>query len=174
LIQRAIEILHSIPTIPLWMGLAAIIPRDWSVLRVYFAITVILSILSWSGMARVVRGKFLSLREEEYVMAANIAGASRTRVIFRHMVPAFTSHIIAAITLSVPGMIISETALSYLGLGLRPPAVSWGVMLQQAQNVHTIALYPWLMVVAVFVIISILAYNFMGDGIRDAADPYNQ
>ena len=174
LIQRGIEILHSIPTIPLWMGLAAIIPRDWSVLRVYFAITVILSILSWTGMARVVRGKFLSLREEEYVMAAHIAGASRTRVIFRHMVPAFTSHIIATITLSVPGMIISETALSYLGLGLRPPAVSWGVMLQQAQNVQTIALYPWLMFVAVFVIFAVLAYNFMGDGMRDAADPYNQ
>ena len=173
-IQRMIEILTSIPTIPLWMGLAATIPRDWSVIRVYFAITVILSIISWTGMARVVRGKFLALREEDFVMAAQLVGASRGRIIFRHMVPVFTSHIIAAATLAIPGMIITETALSYLGLGLRPPAVSWGVMLQQAQNVQTVALFPWLMFVAIPVIIVVLAFNFFGDGIRDAADPYSQ
>ena len=173
-IQRVIEVLTSIPTIPLWMGLAATIPRDWSVIRVYFAITVILSIISWTGMARVVRGKFLALREEDFVMAAQLAGASRGRIIFRHMVPVFTSHIIAAATLAIPGMIITETALSYLGLGLRPPAVSWGVMLQQAQNVQTVALFPWLMFVAIPVIIVVLAFNFFGDGIRDAADPYSQ
>ena len=173
-IQRMIEVLTSIPTIPLWMGLAATIPRDWSVIRVYLAITVILSIISWTGMARVVRGKFLSLREEDFVMAARLAGASQGRIIFRHMVPVFTSHIIAAATLAIPGMIITETALSYLGLGLRPPAVSWGVMLQQAQNVQTVALFPWLMFVAIPVIIVVLSFNFFGDGIRDAADPYSQ
>ena len=173
-IQRMIEVLTSIPTIPLWMGLAATIPRDWSVIRVYLAITVILSIISWTGMARVVRGKFLSLREEDFVMAARLVGASQGRVIFRHMVPVFTSHIIAAATLAIPGMIITETALSYLGLGLRPPAVSWGVMLQQAQNVQTVALFPWLMFVAIPVIIVVLSFNFFGDGIRDAADPYSQ
>ena len=173
-IQRMIEVLTSIPTIPLWMGLAATIPRDWSVIRVYLAITVILSIISWTGMARVVRGRFLSLREEDFVMAAQLAGASQGRIIFRHMVPVFTSHIIAAATLAIPGMIITETALSYLGLGLRPPAVSWGVMLQQAQNVQTVALFPWLMFVAIPVIIVVLSFNFFGDGIRDAADPYSQ
>ena len=173
-IQRMIEVLTSIPTIPLWMGLAATIPRDWSVIRVYFAITVILSIISWTGMARVVRGRFLSLREEDFVMAAHLAGASQGRIIFRHMVPVFASHIIAAATLAIPGMIITETALSYLGLGLRPPAVSWGVMLQQAQNVQTVALFPWLMFVAIPVIIVVLAFNFFGDGMRDAADPYSQ
>ena len=171
-IQRSIELLNSIPTIPLWMGLAAAIPKDWSVIKVYLALTVILSLVGWTGMARVVRGKFLALREEDFVMAARLAGASEPRIMFRHMVPAFTSHIIAAATLQIPHMIISETALSYLGLGLRPPAVSWGVMLQQAQNIQVVALYPWLMVVAVPVIVAVLAFNFMGDGLRDAADPY--
>ena len=172
LIQRGIEVLNSIPTIPLWMGMAAAIPRDWSVIKVYLALTFILSLIGWTGMARVVRGKFLSLREEDFVMAARLAGASEPRIMFRHMIPAFTSHIIAAATLTIPHMIISETALSYLGLGLRPPAVSWGVMLQQAQNVQTVALYPWLMFVAIPVIVAVLAFNFMGDGMRDAADPY--
>ena len=174
IIQRAIEFLNSIPTIPLWMALAAAIPLDWGVLKVYFSITLILSLFFSTSLARVVRGRFLSLREEDFVMAARLSGASEMRIMFRHMVPAFSSHIIAAASLAIPGMIISETALSYLGLGLRPPAVSWGVMLQQAQNAQTVALYPWLMVVAVPVIISILAFNFMGDGARDAADPYSQ
>jgi len=171
-IQRAIEIVRSIPTIPLWMGLAASLPRDWTVIQVYFAITLILSIFSWTELARVVRGRFLSLREEDFVMAAELFGASRLRIIFRHMVPSFYSHIIAASTLAVPEMIISETSLSFLGLGLRPPAISYGVLLQSAQNVQTVALYPWIMLPAVFVIVAVLAFNFLGDGLRDAADPY--
>ena len=171
-IQRVIEILWSIPAIPLWMGLAAAMPRDWSVLQVYLAITVILSLVGWMRLARVVRGRFLSLRNEDFVKAAELAGASAPRVIFVHMVPLFLSHIIAATTLQLPLMIVSETALSFLGLGLRPPAMSWGVLLQQAQNIQTVALSPWLMIAAVPVTIVILAFNFLGDGLRDAADPY--
>jgi len=173
-IQRAIEILRSIPTIPLWMGLAAALPQDWSVLRVYFAITLIISVLGWTELARVVRGRFLALREEDFVMAAMLSGASHTRTIFRHMVPSFYSHIIAVSTLAIPEMIISETALSFLGLGLQPPAVSYGVLLQAAQNIQAIALTPWLMIPAFPVIIVVLAFNFLGDGLRDAADPYSQ
>jgi peptide/nickel transport system permease protein len=154
------------------MGLAAAMPRDWSVLQVYFALTVILSLIGWTSLARVVRGRFLSLRNEDFVKAAQLAGATTPRIIFVHMVPLFMSHIIAAATLALPTMIISETALSYLGLGLRPPAMSWGVLLQQAQNIQTVALSPWLMVAAVPVTIVILAFNFLGDGLRDAADPY--
>ncbi len=172
LIQRVIEILRSIPTIPLWMGIAAAVPRDWSIIKVYFAITIIISLIGWTTLAREVRGRFLSLREEDFVTAAEIAGASRTRIIFRHMVPSFTSHIIAATTLSLPAIIISETSLSFLGLGLRPPAISWGVLLQQAQNVQAVALTPWLLAPAIPVIIAVLAFNFLGDGLRDAADPY--
>ncbi|MDA1227883.1 MAG: ABC transporter permease [Chloroflexi bacterium] len=171
-VQRIIEIVRSVPTIPLWMGLAASLPRDWSVLRIYFAITIIISLFAWTELARVVRGRFLSLRDEDFVTAAELSGASRMRIIFRHMVPSFMSHIIAATTLAVPEMIISETALSFLGLGLRPPAVSFGVLLQQAQNIQTVALSPWLMLAAVPVIIAVLAFNFLGDGLRDAADPY--
>ena len=171
-IQRLIELLRSIPTIPLWMGLAAAMPRDWDIIKVYFTITIIISLVGWTGLARVVRGRFLSLREEDYVMAARFVGCSQLRIILRHMVPAFLSHIIASVTLALPGMIISETALSFLGLGLRPPAISWGVLLQDAQNVQTVALSPWLMIPAVPVIIAILAFNFTGDGLRDAADPY--
>jgi peptide/nickel transport system permease protein len=171
-IQRTIEILRSIPTIPLWMGLAAALPRSWSVLQIYFAITIIVSIFGWTELGRVVRGRFLALREEDFVTAATLCGASRTRTIFRHMVPSFYSHIIAASTLAVPEMIIAETALSFLGLGLRPPAVSYGVMLQAAQNVQTVATTPWLMIPAVPVIVAVLAFNFLGDGLRDAADPY--
>ena len=174
LIQRTIEILRSIPTIPLWMGLAAALPRDWSVLQIYFAITIIISIFGWTELARVVRGRFLALREEDFVVAAQLSGASRPRTIFRHMVPSFYSHIIAASTLAVPEMIIAETALSFLGLGLRPPAVSYGVMLEAAQNVQTVATTPWLMIAAVPVIVAVLAFNFLGDGLRDAADPYSQ
>jgi peptide/nickel transport system permease protein len=172
LIQRIIEIFRSIPTVPLWMGLAAALPRDWSILQIYFAITIIISLLGWTELARVVRGRFLALREEDFVVAARLAGCSQMRIIFVHMVPSFMSHIIAATTLALPAMIISETSLSFLGLGLRPPAVSWGVLLQQAQNVQTVAISPWLMIPAIPVIIAVLAFNFLGDGIRDAADPY--
>ncbi len=172
IIQRIIEILRSIPTIPLWMGLAAALPQDWDIVAVYFAITVIISLIGWTELARVVRGRFLSLREEDFVMAAELAGCGKMRIIFRHMVPSFLSHIIAATTLALPAMIISETSLSFLGLGLRPPAISWGVLLQQAQNVQSLAISPWLLIPVIPVIISILAFNFMGDGLRDAADPY--
>ena len=172
-VQRLIEILRSIPTIPLWMGLAAAVPQDWSVLQVYFSITIIISLIGWTELARVVRGRFLSLRQEDFVMAAELSGCNQARIIFVHMVPLFMSHIIAATTLALPFMIVSETSLSYLGLGLRPPAISWGVLLQQAQNVQTVALSPWLLLPAVPVIIVILAFNFLGDGLRDAADPYN-
>ncbi len=171
-IQRVIEILRSIPTIPLWMGLAAALPKEWDIMMVYFAITVIISLIGWTELARVVRGRFLSLREEDFVMAAELAGCGRMRIIFRHMVPSFLSHIIAATTLALPAMIISETSLSFLGLGLRPPAISWGVLLQQAQNVQSLAISPWLMIPVIPVIVSILAFNFVGDGLRDAADPY--
>jgi peptide/nickel transport system permease protein len=173
-IQRIIEILRSIPTIPLWMGLAAALPRDWSILQVYFAITVIISLLGWTELARVIRGRFLALREEDFVVSARLVGCSQMRTIFVHMVPSFMSHIIAATTLALPAMIISETALSFLGLGLRPPAISWGVLLQQAQNVQTVAISPWLMIPAVPVIIAVMAFNFLGDGLRDAADPYGR
>ena len=171
-IQRIIEILRSIPTIPLWMGIAASVPRDWSVLKVYFAITIIIAIIGWTEVARVVRGRFLSLREEDFVAAAELAGANQMRIIFRHMVPSFLSHIIAATTLAFPAIIIAETSLSFLGLGMRPPAISWGVLLQAAQQVQAVALTPWLLVPAVPVIIAVLAFNFLGDGLRDAADPY--
>ena len=172
-IQRIIEILRSIPTIPLWMGLAAAMPRDWDILKIYFAITIIISLIGWTDLARVVRGKFLSIREEDFVTAAELAGASQLRIIFRHMVPAFFSHIIASTTLAIPFMIIAETSLSFLGLGLRPPAISWGVLLQDAQNIQAIAITPWLLLPAIPVVVVILAFNFMGDGIRDAADPYS-
>ncbi len=172
LIQRTIEFLRSIPTIPLWMGLAAALPVDWPPLQRYFLITVILSLIGWTGMARVVRGRFLALREEDFVLAARLSGASELRIILRHMVPSFTSHIIASLTLSIPGMILSETSLSFLGLGLRPPVISWGVLLQEAQNVRTVALAPWLLLPGLMIVITILSFNFLGDGLRDAADPY--
>src|SRR5215468_2754860 len=171
-IQRVIEILRSIPTIPLWMGLAAALPNDWSVVQVYFAITIIISLIGWTELARVVRGRFISLKEEDFVMAAELVGCSKSRIIFRHMVPSFISHIIAATTLAIPAIIISETSLSFLGLGLRPPAISWGVLLQDAQNIQALVISPWLLFPAIPVIIAVLAFNFMGDGIRDAADPY--
>lgn len=172
IIQRLIELVRSIPTIPLWLGLAAALPLDWPPLNVYFAITVILSFIGWTSLARVVRGRFLSLRQEDFVMAARLDGSSEMRVIFQHMLPAFASHIIAAITLAIPGTILAETALSFLGLGLRPPVVSWGVLLQEAQNVRAVATAPWLLSPAVAVVLAVLALNFLGDGLRDAADPY--
>ncbi len=171
-IQRVIELLRSIPTIPLWMGLAAAVPRDWSVIKMYFAITIIISLIGWTELARVVRGRFLALREEDFVMAAELAGASRMRIIFRHMVPSFMSHIIAATTLALPAIIIAETSLSFLGLGMRPPAISWGVLLQAAQQIQAVALTPWLLIPAIPVVVAVLAFNFLGDGLRDAADPY--
>jgi peptide/nickel transport system permease protein len=171
-IQRVIEVLRSIPTIPLWMGLGAAMPRDWEITKVYLAITVILSLIGWTELARVVRGRFLSLRQEDFILAAEFVGCSRMRIIFRHMVPSFLSHIIAATTLALPAMIISETSLSFVGLGLRPPAISWGVLLQNAQTIQALALSPWLLIPAIPVIIAILALNFLGDGLRDAADPY--
>jgi peptide/nickel transport system permease protein len=171
-IQRVIEILRSIPTIPLWMGLAAALPNDWNITQVYFAITLIISLIGWTELARVVRGRFLSLRQEDFVMAAELAGCGQMRIIFTHLVPSFLSHIIAATTLAIPAMIISETSLSFLGLGLRPPAISWGVLLQQAQNIQALAISPWLLIPSIPVTIVILAFNFMGDGLRDAADPY--
>jgi peptide/nickel transport system permease protein len=171
-IQRVIEILRSIPTIPLWMGLAAALPNDWSINQIYFAITLIISLIGWTELARVVRGRFLSLRQEDFVMAAELAGCGQMRIIFTHLVPSFLSHIIAATTLAIPAMIISETSLSFLGLGLRPPAISWGVLLQQAQNIQALAISPWLLIPSIPVTIVILAFNFMGDGLRDAADPY--
>jgi peptide/nickel transport system permease protein len=172
LIQRVIEIIRSIPTIPLWMGLAAALPNTWSTAQIYFAITVIISFIGWTDLARVVRGRFLALRSEDFVTAAELAGASRLRIIFRHMLPSFLSHIIAAASLALPAMIISETSLSFLGLGLRPPAISWGVLLQDAQNIQTLGIAPWLLIAAIPVIVIILAFNFLGDGLRDAADPY--
>jgi peptide/nickel transport system permease protein len=172
LIQRLIEILRSMPTIPLWMGLAAALPNNWTVIQVYLAITIIISFLGWTDLARVVRGKFLALRNEDFIAAAELAGASQFRIIFHHMLPSFLSHIIAATSLALPAMIISETSLSFLGLGLRPPAISWGILLQDAQNIETLALAPWLLASAVPVIVIILAFNFLGDGLRDAADPY--
>lgn len=172
IIQRLIEFLRSLPAIPLWLTLAAVLPPHWSSLRIYFGITVILSLIGWTGIARVVRGRFLSLREEDFIMAARLANASPLRIILRHMVPSFLSHLIAAMTLAVPAMILSETALSFLGLGLQPPVVSWGVLLQGAQNFRSVALAPWLLLPGVAVVIVILAFNFMGDGLRDAADPY--
>lgn len=174
LVQRVIEILSAMPTIPLWMGLAAAVPLDWDPLKVYFAITILLSFIGWTSLARVVRGRFLSLREEDFVKAARMAGSSEMRIIFRHMLPSFMSHIIASVTLAIPGMILAETSLSFLGLGLKPPVVSWGVLLQEAQNLRTVALAPWNLAPAIPVVIAILTLNFMGDGLRDAADPYGR
>lgn len=172
-IQRLIEFLQSIPSIPLWMALAAAIPQGVDPIVVYFLITVILSILGWTGLARVVRGRFYSLKTEDFVVAARVDGCSDFRIITRHMVPSFMSHIIASITIAVPSMIIAETSLSFLGLGLRPPVVSWGVLLQQAQSIRVIASSPWIMLPGLPVVLVVLGFNFLGDGLRDAADPYS-
>ena len=173
-IQRVIEFLRAIPTIPLWMGLAAAIPVTWPPLRVYFAITIILAMIGWTGMARVIRGKFFSLKNEDFVIAAKLDGCTQMRIIMHHMVPSFMSHIIASITLSIPGMILSETSLSFLGIGLQPPVVSWGVLLNDAQNIRAISSAPWLLFApGAFVVLAVLCMNFFGDGLRDAADPYN-
>ena len=172
LVQRLIEIIRSFPELPLWMALSAALPVTWSPLLIYFGITIILGLFDWTGLARAVRSKLLSLREEDFATAAVLMGATPKRVIFRHLLPSFTSHLIASATLSIPAMILGETALSFLGLGLRPPITSWGVLLNEAQNINVVALYPWLMLPVVPVIIVVLAFNFLGDGLRDAADPY--
>ena len=171
--QRTIEVIRSFPEIPLWLALSAALPVNWSPLLVYFGITLILGMLDWPGLARAVRSKLLSVREEDYVQAAQLMGAKPKRIIARHMLPAFMSHLIASATLSIPNMILGETALSYLGLGLRPPITSWGVLLNEAQDISVVALYPWLMFPVVPVILIVLAFNFFGDGLRDAADPYS-
>ena len=173
-IQRVIEFIISIPTIPLWMALAAALPREWSVLQVYFGIVIILSLVRWGSLARVVRGKLLELREHDFTMAARIAGMREGTIIARHMLPSFASYLIVHLTLAVPEIVLAETALSFLGLGLRAPAVSWGVLLQRAQNVRSVVVYPWLMIPGLFVIATVMAFNFLGDGLRDAADPYKQ
>lgn len=174
IIQRIIDFLLSIPTLPLWIALSAALPRNWPTVQTYFAITLILSVIGWAGLARVVRGKLLQLREEDYALAAQAAGASRSRIIMRHLLPGFTSHLIVSITLSIPGVILGETALSFIGLGMQPPAVSWGVLLQDAQNIVAVAQQSWLLIPALFVIGTVLLFNFVGDGLRDAADPYSR
>jgi peptide/nickel transport system permease protein len=172
IIQRVMEVIQSFPHLPLWMALSAILPVTWSPLLVYFGITIILGLIEWTGLARAVRSKLLALREEDFCTAAMLMGASPARIIGRHLLPSFMSHLIASATLTIPSMILGETALSFLGLGLRPPITSWGVLLNEAQNINVVALYPWLMLPVVPVIVVVLAFNFFGDGLRDAADPY--
>lgn len=171
-ISRIIEVLSALPTIPLWMALSASIPPDIPVVRVYLYITIIVSFISWTGLARIVRGKFISMRKEDYIMAARIAGVSTWKIIIKHMVPGFMSYLIVSLTLGIPGMIIGETSMSFLGLGIRSPATSWGVLLQEAQEITSIAMHPWKLIPLFAVIITVLAFNFIGDGLRDAADPY--
>ena len=173
IVQRVIEFLISIPIIPFWMALAAALPPKWSAIRIYFAITIILSLRGWCGLARVVRGKFLELREEDFVMAAKIAGTTDKRIITRHLLPSFLSYLIVSVTLAVPRMILGETALSFLGLGLRPPVVSWGVLLNDAAKVRAIRFTPWLLWTVPFILTTVLAFNMLGDGLRDAMDPYS-
>lgn len=172
LIQRLIEIIRSFPELPLWMALSAALPVTWNPIFIYFGITVILGLLEWTSLARAVRSKLLALREEDFTTAAQLMGARPARIIGRHLLPSFMSHLIASATLAIPGMILGETALSFLGLGLRPPITSWGVLLTEAQNINVVALYPWLMLPVVPVILTVLSFNFLGDGLRDAADPY--
>ena len=170
--QRFIEFIRCLPVLPVWMALAAALPANWPTIRVYFGITIIVSLIGWTGLARVVRSKLLSLRHEDFVMAARVSGAKSGLIITRHLIPGFISYVIVSLTLAVPGMILSETALSFLGLGLRAPVVSWGVLLNDAQNLRAVALAPWLLIPGLFIIVTVLAFSFVGDGLRDAADPY--
>jgi len=170
--QRLIEVVQSLPTLPLWLTLVAIMPANWSQITVYFAITIILGLVDWTGLARAVRSKLFSLREEDYVLAARLMGASTKRIIGLHLIPGFMSHLIASATITIPTMILGETALSFLGLGLRAPAVSWGILLENARDINVVALTPWLIYPVIPVILIVLAFNFFGDGLRDAADPY--
>ena len=172
-IQRIIEFIISIPTLPLWMGLSLALPLHWTMLQVYFGIVLILSLVGWTGLARVVRGKFMAVKQEDFILAAIISGARAPRIIFKHLLPSFYSYIIASLTLSIPGMILGETTLSFIGLGLQPPAISWGVLLSGGQAIRVLATKSWLLLPGLFVIIAILAFNFVGDGLRDAADPYS-
>lgn len=172
-VQRSIEVLQSIPTLPLWMALSAALPAAWSPITTYFGVTIILSLFGWTTLARQVRGRFLSMRDEDFVVAARLMGASNSRIVFRHMLPSFSSHIITTATLAVPAMILGETALSFLGIGLRSPVVSWGVLLQQAQNYQVIVMTPWLLLPGAFIVVTVIAFNLLGDGLRDAADPYS-
>ena len=173
-IQRIIESLRAIPTLPLWMSLSVALPPNWPVTKTYFAIVVILSIVGWTSIARVVRGRFLAVREEDFVGAAVLDGAGNVRIIFRYLLPSFMSYIIARLTLAIPQMILGETALSFIGLGMQAPAISWGVLLKEAQAIRVLAESPWILLPAAFVVVSILAFNFVGDGVRDAADPYTR
>ena len=172
-VQRVIEVLLSVPSLPLFMALSAALPAHWPPLKVYFGVTFILSLIGWAGLARVVRGRFLSLREEDFVVAARLAGTGELKIIFKHLLPSFLSHVITSATMSVPGMILGETALSFLGIGLRAPVVSWGVLMQTAQNFQAVAMAPWLLLPGLFVLVAVLSFNLMGDGMRDAADPYS-
>jgi peptide/nickel transport system permease protein len=171
-IQRIVEFIRSVPTLPLWMGLSAALPPNWSIIKTYFAIVIILSLLGWTGLARVVRGKFMAVKSEDYVMAAKLDGVGPRRIVLKYLLPSFYSYIIASLTLSIPQMILGETSLSFLGLGLQAPAISWGVLLKQAQAIRVLAQAPWLLIPGAFVVVAILAMNFVGDGLRDAADPY--
>ena len=173
-IQRFTELIRSIPSLPLWMALSAALPKEWSGLEVYFAITIIIGFLGWTALARRVRSKLMALRDEDFVLAARISGCTDSRIIFRHMLPSFISYLIVDLTVAFPAMILAETALSFLGLGLRPPIVSWGVLLQAGQNIRTIAMTPWLLIPGIFVILAVLGFSFIGDGMRDAADPYSR
>ena len=172
IIQRIIEFLLSIPQIPLWMALSAALPIHWSPIKIYFGITIVLSIVGWTGLARIVRGRVLALRGADFALAAKICGAGEGRVIYRHLLPSVISYLIVHLTLAIPGMILGETALSFLGLGMQPPAISWGTLLKDGQDIRSLALYPWLLIPGLFVIVVVLAFNFLGDGLRDAADPY--